>query len=242
MSVKVLKFVILFAVLVDQGLSKAVDNLMVTKCTANCLIRNRDVAGCRAFCKKQMALVKSGDCPEHDLSHFKGKQDLEDYFRDCDSTCKKSDFECPELQKCCKMNACSYQCVDPEHDYQKIANFLPSMPVNVSLECDKKKDRGILRWVLPIYSTAYPILFAVESKNCAGPELNFANMENETCTEFEEHSYELISQSRLYNAAEYRVKVKLRAGRFYQFRIAAVNFKGTLGYIHSSYAKLDRGE
>lgn len=240
MAIKTVKFILLFAITASNinmnvwAERPPKDFLASSQCTAKCLLNSFDVEGCRESCVNSTSTMKIGSCPDEDDNGFDFMMSL----RNCSDICHRNDYECPDDFKCCKVSACSYDCRKAEFgDFTKDFQELPCMAENVVLKNEPQFSTVSFNWDMCDEGNAFPYVFSVESRNHLGPTLNISQF-----GEFRLQKYYVWKKARSPYTTHYHSTVRFKAGRFYQMRIASVNFKGTRGYAYSNPFKLDRGK
>lgn len=108
--------------------------------------------------------------------------------------------------------------------YSKSSNFLglPRIPTTISVS-ERRKGRTLrIRWTTPESPTVTgPILYVLEERHHAG-------------SEFTEASLGPWTPRHRTNKTNIKLRNLVKPGRWYQFRIAAINTLGSRGYSDSS--------
>lgn len=241
MAKKSIKFILLFAVFANSirmnfgAKSNPKDFLVQSQCTARCLEKRRDIPFCRQSCANETSTMKLGGCPEIDDDGIDFMMNL----RNCSNTCHENDYECPDDFKCCKVSGCSFDCRKPEFG-EFATNYAkqPCMPESAEIvEMEPYESDASFNWKLCDEEVTTPTVFSVESRNHIGPKLNISQF-----SEFQLHPYHIYGvrggATSIIN--RYMSKVRLKGGRFYQFRIASINKEGSRGYAYSNSFILKR--
>ncbi|XP_077285374.1 anosmin-1-like [Arctopsyche grandis] len=183
------------------------DALKLARCDAKCWILQKAP---KAECVKKCLLQekKPGLC--------NAVEEMNPWEAVCLSACK-SDAHCPDVLKCCP-NRCGTTCQHPRGLHHVIG--LPSIPQSVSV---REKRRGLtvrIEWISPDQQKQ-PVLYVIEERNHVGKNLGEALFGEWTPQ---------------YRSLKINVTLKnvVKPGRWYQFRVAAVNENGTKGFSKPS--------
>ncbi|XP_068910205.1 anosmin-1 isoform X3 [Tenebrio molitor] len=182
------------------------DALMGARCEARCWTNKTP---CVKLCL-QKALTKPGLCPKRETL-------LSPFDAVCLTTCSQ-DSQCPGLAKCCR-HSCGVTCQDPDH--LSSATGIPEVPRNVRVTETVKKRSILIEWSSDEEPPSGSVIYVIEERHHAGR--NF----------IEEHLSEWTPCART-NASGYTLKNLVKPGRWYQFRVAAVNENGTKGFSKTS--------
>uniref|UniRef100_A0A914L1Z2 Anosmin-1 n=1 Tax=Meloidogyne incognita TaxID=6306 RepID=A0A914L1Z2_MELIC len=167
---------------------------------------------CRQSCTFiQNAVNRSGHCPK-----LQTRQWIAD--TECSAFCD-SDTDCAEIEKCCSFG-CSRTCLVPKLNDSRL---LP-MPEGITVQERKRKRSAILRWVMkrmtPQHTSTYANLFVIQWRWSL-------NKDPETMTPWQT----VMVRNKMYAI----LKHLLTPGRYYLFRVAAVNVYGTYGFSQPSH-------
>lgn len=205
------------------------DNMLIARCRSECSLNGGNMSTCENLCIKKRAessaYKKYGSCPQTATYNVSMKL-ANKPFEICTNQCKHNDFTCHGRKKCCEMS-CGTSCQDAI--YPRGYSEVPPIPKNVGIADKYKNFRTVLiYWDMPIDMVhKSPIFYVLESRSHIG-----VTFSEDTLDSFKLHMplhyYEEKFNS--INVRRYIGTVKLRPGRFYQFRIASVNHLGTLGY------------
>ncbi|KAF7632369.1 hypothetical protein Mgra_00008218 [Meloidogyne graminicola] len=171
-----------------------------------------DPKQCRQTCTFiQNATNRSGQCPQ-----------LQTRIKIADTECSAfcdADTDCAEIEKCCSFG-CSRTCLSPQLNDSR---FLP-MPEGITVQERKRKRSAILRWVMKRmtlqHTTTYANLFVIQWRWSV-------RKDSETMTPWQT----IMVRNKMYAI----LKHLLTPGRYYLFRVAAVNAYGTFGYSQPSH-------
>ncbi|KAL3997809.1 Fibronectin type III domain family protein [Acanthocheilonema viteae] len=151
---------------------------------------------------------KPGTCPN--TSHLAP-------FNECTAMCHL-DGDCPETKKCC-VEGCSRQCLKPEG---KNLNLLP-IPTSISVQERKRKRSVIVRWVMQQMSRAQ----TNSNANLYVVQWRWSlHKDGTSMSDWQT----IVTRNKMYAI----LKHLLAPGRYYMFRVAAVNTYGSLGFSKSS--------
>uniref|UniRef100_A0A0R3RKJ0 WAP-type 'four-disulfide core n=1 Tax=Elaeophora elaphi TaxID=1147741 RepID=A0A0R3RKJ0_9BILA len=193
-------------------------------CTAACQENVLDMEGCQGnickhvrepeACKHSCAYLheiykkKPGTCPNS--SHLAPSNE-------CTALCHL-DGDCPETKKCC-VEGCSRQCLKPQG---KDLNLLP-IPTGISVQERKRKRSVIVRWVMQQMSrtqtNSNANLYVVQWRWSL-------HKDGTSMSDWQT----IVTRNKMYAI----LKHLLAPGRYYMFRVAAVNTYGSLGFSKSS--------
>ncbi|XP_049821559.1 anosmin-1-like isoform X2 [Aethina tumida] len=189
------------------------DALFVARCEARCWLED-DKSSCVKTCLAGGA-TKAGSCPTEVSS-------LSPFAAVCLDACTH-DSQCPGTAKCCR-HACGVTCQRP--DALDTAVGLPDIPTDVRLSEGKRKKTMYISWN-PGKLTYYEdtgggtVIYLIEERHHAGRKFN------------EKRLTEWTPCSRTVKFGQV-LKHVVKPGRWYQFRLAAVNGNGTKGYSKAS--------
>ncbi|CAI5438560.1 unnamed protein product [Caenorhabditis angaria] len=184
----------------------------VKDCKKQCVStseENRKV--CEESCDylQQIYNEKPGNCPA-----IKNASRL----YECSALCRL-DGDCPETQKCCSYG-CSRQCSRP--DSKSNERLLP-VPRNITIQERKRKRSIIIRWSTGKWSKKQQN----ENSNVFLVQWRWGlHIDTKEMTEWQTVT--------IRNKPYAILKHLLSPGRFYQFRIAAVSFEGSVGFSQPS--------
>ncbi|XP_055584799.1 anosmin-1 isoform X2 [Uranotaenia lowii] len=198
------------------------DNLLITRCRSKCT-NTFDKMTCESSCiqdyLENSSYKKYGDCPKDSLNRLETGL--------CFNTCSSIDYHCPGVEKCCA-HSCGMSCQAPV-GLDKVRG-LPPLPHHVTLqEAGRRYRMAEIQWDISleedIQSSA--IYFVVESRHHIG--VSFAERKLED--DWQNHTPMVIYElKRPGSQKRYVGELKLKPGRWYQVRVAAVNEMGTRGY------------
>ncbi|XP_061833719.1 anosmin-1-like isoform X1 [Nerophis lumbriciformis] len=163
---------------------------------------------CLASCQflESVMELKQGECPPPDWATG--------FAAACVESCDY-DTECPAQKKCCS-NTCGHTCQTPKDLYKGV----PSKP---------RKQLGFeevfpgqleVRWNPRINMSAEPVVYILQKR------WNFGIQPSEDAAT----PWQIVA-----NTTEQRVRLSdIRPGRWYQFRVTAVNMHGTRGFTTPS--------
>ncbi|VDK83023.1 unnamed protein product [Litomosoides sigmodontis] len=199
-------------------------NESCTECTAACQESTLDVNGCKGTvcrrvkepeaCRRSCVYLhdiyrnKPGTCPNS--SNLAS-------FNECTAFCQL-DGDCPETKKCC-VEGCSRQCLKAEGQNLKL---LP-IPTSVTVQERKRKRSVIIRWVMQQMSRTQT------SSNANLYVVQWRWSLHSDGTSMSEWQT-IVTRNKMYAI----LKHLLAPGRYYTFRVAAVNTYGSLGFSGSS--------
>uniref|UniRef100_A0A0N5BWK3 Anosmin-1 n=1 Tax=Strongyloides papillosus TaxID=174720 RepID=A0A0N5BWK3_STREA len=155
-------------------------------------------------------LTKSGTCNnDKKIKHL--------IVNECSAACS-SDGDCPDIQKCCTVG-CSRICKKPKI---KDSRLLP-IPESISIQERKRKRSAVIRWVMkkltPAHVNSNANIYVIQWR--WGIQNDIEKMIPWQTITMKTKNYAII-------------KHVLLPGRYYVFRIAAVNEYGTSGFSNTS--------
>ncbi|XP_049548539.1 anosmin-1 isoform X1 [Anopheles darlingi] len=196
------------------------NHLLITRCRSNCTYDKQCYHKCMRNYLENSAYKKYGDCPTNPPSKL-------DTI--CLNTCDGLDYKCPGVEKCCA-HSCGQSCQSPQN-LDKVKG-LPPVPVHAML-----LDKGVqyrtaeIQWDMkPEQEQPSPTYYIVESRYHIGTSYTDHRMEND----WQLHPLTSFMQEDLGNLKRYTCELKLKPGRWYQVRVAAINSMGTRGYSLAS--------
>ncbi|CAL8322275.1 unnamed protein product [Merluccius merluccius] len=163
---------------------------------------------CLTSCEflKSVEGVKQGDCP--------APEKASGFAAACVESCEE-DGECSTVKKCCS-NGCGHTCQTPKNLYKGV----PLKPRKELVFQEHPSGTLDVRWSSKFNISVEPVLYVVQRR------WNYGIHPSED----DASDWEIIAQT-----AEERVQlVDIRASRWYQFRVAAVNVHGTRGFTAPS--------
>ncbi|GJQ74618.1 hypothetical protein Trydic_g21473 [Trypoxylus dichotomus] len=190
------------------------DPILLTMCEARCLNDNKDKLPCVKTCLRN-GVEKPGVCP--DLIPYVGNATQSPFAAVCMETCWK-DFECPGVLKCCR-HKCGVTCQHPL-ELQTIKG-VPPIPTDITIKERRRKKAVIIEWKPGEQSTSNKndVFYIVQERHFTGKHL------------LDEYMSEWTSCMR---TTKLRIRHTVKPGRWYQFRVAAVNENGTRGFSEKS--------
>ncbi|XP_058813046.1 anosmin-1 isoform X3 [Topomyia yanbarensis] len=196
------------------------DNLLIARCRSKCT-NTFDKMMCETSCIRDYlensSYKKYGDCPKNPLNKLEAI---------CFNTCQNTDYHCPGVEKCCS-HSCGMSCQSPV-GLEKVRG-LPPVPFHVTLrEAGRSFRMAEIQWEIPLEEElSSAIYFVVESRHHIGISFAERKMEND----WQYHTPTVIYEvGRPGSQKRYVGEMKLKPGRWYQVRVAAVNELGTKGY------------
>lgn len=187
------------------------DALLVARCDARCWTRKTNKHQCIKQCLVT-DLSKPGECPDPgSLSAFDSA---------CLEACR-ADSQCPGVSKCCR-HQCGVTC-QPARGLAE-AGGLPNIPIDISVSERRRGRTLIVRWQsedLPQESMSSPTLYVLEERHHAGRHFTESRLGAWT------------PRHRSAKPSAF-LKNLVKPGRWYQFRVAAVNENGTRGWSDNS--------
>ncbi|KAL3107152.1 hypothetical protein niasHT_019548 [Heterodera trifolii] len=169
-----------------------------------------DPTHCRESCvfMEQIAAKKAGHCPPQKPSVP---------VSECSAFCDV-DSDCAEVEKCCVVG-CSRFCLSPSLNDSRL---LPR-PEGITVHERKRKRSAILRWVMkrlsPQHTATNSNLFVIQWRWSV-------HKQSDTMAPWQT----IMVRNKMYAI----LKHLLSPGRFYIFRVAAVNLHGTYGFSEPS--------
>ncbi|KAJ8003593.1 hypothetical protein DPEC_G00149950 [Dallia pectoralis] len=150
--------------------------------------------------------MKQGDCP--------APQKASGFAAACVEGCEE-DRECPAQKKCCP-NGCGHTCQQPKNLYKGA----PMKP-RKELDFQELSSGGMeVRWSCRFNVSAEPVVYVLQRR------WNYGIQPSED----DATQWEVVAQT-----TEVRARLAdVRAGRWYQFKVAAVNVHGTRGFTTPS--------
>ncbi|CAB1327994.1 unnamed protein product, partial [Coregonus sp. 'balchen'] len=155
---------------------------------------------------RSVVAVKQGDCP--------APEKASGFAAACVEGCEE-DSECPAKKKCCS-NGCGHTCQPPKNLY-KGAPLKPRKELSFE---ELRSGQMEVSWSSRFNVSAEPVIYVVQRR------WNYGIQPSEDAAT----QWEVVAQTT-------EVKARLadiRAGRWYQFRVAAVNVHGTRGFTTPS--------
>lgn len=196
------------------------DNLLIARCRSKCTNTN-DKMMCESTCIRDYlensSYKKYGDCPRDPQNRLQAI---------CLDTCQSTDYHCPGVEKCCP-HSCGMSCQSPI-GLNKVPG-LPAVPVYVNLrEAGRSIRMAEIHWDVAVEEEeSSATYYVVESRHHIGISFAERKMEND----WQNHKATMIYEiKRAGNLRRFVGELKLKPGRWYQVRVAAVNEKGTRGY------------
>ncbi|XP_001655607.2 anosmin-1 isoform X4 [Aedes aegypti] len=196
------------------------DNLLIARCRSKCTNTN-DKMMCESNCIREYledsSYKKYGDCPKDPQNRLEAI---------CLNTCRSTDYHCPGVQKCCP-HSCGMSCQNPI-GLSKVRG-LPPVPVHVILRDAGRSIRmAEIQWDLAVEEEdSSATYYVVESRHHIGISFAERKLEND----WQNHKATMVYEiKRTGNLKRFVGELKLKPGRWYQVRVAAVNEKGTRGY------------
>ncbi|XP_058461155.1 anosmin-1 isoform X2 [Malaya genurostris] len=197
------------------------DNLLIARCRSKCT-NTFDKMMCESSCIRNFlensSYKKYGDCPKDPLNKLESICLI--------NTCQNTDYHCPGVEKCCS-HSCGMSCQSPV-GLEKVRG-LPPVPFHVTLrEAGRSFRIAEIQWEIPLEEElSSAIYFVVESRHHIGISFAERKMEND----WQYHTPTIIYEvGRPGSLKRYVGEMKLKPGRWYQVRVAAVNELGSKGY------------
>ncbi|XP_052902783.1 anosmin-1 [Anopheles moucheti] len=191
------------------------DNLLTARCRSNCTYDKQCYSKCMRNYLENSAYKKYGDCPPKPPTKLDSL---------CLNTCDGLDYKCPGVEKCCE-HSCGHSCQSP-YGLERVAG-LPSVPTHVQLmEMGRVFRTAQIQWDMKVENEQSPTYYITESRFHIGTTYAEHKLEND----WQLHLLETFTQYNLGNVKRYEGEIKLKPGRWYQVRVAAVNGMGTRGY------------
>uniref|UniRef100_A0A182NKX1 Anosmin n=1 Tax=Anopheles dirus TaxID=7168 RepID=A0A182NKX1_9DIPT len=192
-----------------------IDSLLTARCRSNCTYDKQCYSKCMRNYLENSAYKKYGDCPPKPPSKLDSL---------CLNTCDGLDYKCPGVEKCCE-HSCGHSCQSP-HGLERVKG-LPPVPTLVTLSAMGPMYRtALIQWEMKLEKEESPTYYVVESRYHIGPAYAEHKMEND----WQVHILETFAQVQGGVLKSYIGEIKLKPGRWYQMRVAAVNSFGTRGY------------
>ncbi|XP_062257862.1 anosmin-1 [Platichthys flesus] len=163
---------------------------------------------CLTSCEflKSVEGVKQGDCP--------APEKASGFAAACVESCEE-DGECSSVKKCCS-NGCGHTCQLPKNLYKGV----PLKPRKELVFSEQPSGQLDIRWSSKFNISVEPVLYVVQRRWNYG-----IHPSEDDATE-----WDTVAQT-----TEERVQLAdIRASRWYQFRVAAVNVHGTRGFTAPS--------
>uniref|UniRef100_A0A673WZG8 Anosmin 1 n=1 Tax=Salmo trutta TaxID=8032 RepID=A0A673WZG8_SALTR len=163
---------------------------------------------CLTSCEflKSVEGVKQGDCS--------APEKASGFAAACVESCEE-DGECSAVKKCCS-NGCGHTCQTPKNLYKGA----PLKPRKELVFVEQPSGGLVIRWSSKFNISVEPVLYVVQRRWNYG-----IHPSEDDATE-----WETVAQT-----TEERVQLAdIRASRWYQFRVAAVNVHGTRGFTAPS--------
>ncbi|KAM8873055.1 anosmin-1a [Synchiropus picturatus] len=155
---------------------------------------------------QSVALVKQGTCPPPD--------EASGFAAACVESCDR-DQECPAQKKCCS-NGCGHTCQAPKD----VNRGVPLKPRKELTFVETLTGNLEVHWASRFNISAEPVVYVLQRR------WNFGIQPSEdTATDWEVVTKTTEPEARMSD---------FRAGRWYQFRVAAVNAHGTRGFTTPS--------
>uniref|UniRef100_A0A182PMZ5 Anosmin n=1 Tax=Anopheles epiroticus TaxID=199890 RepID=A0A182PMZ5_9DIPT len=191
------------------------DNLLTARCRSNCTYDKQCYSKCMRNYLENSAYKKYGDCPPKPPTKLDSL---------CLNTCDGLDYKCPGVEKCCE-HSCGHSCQSP-YGLERVAG-LPPIPTQVQLlEMGRFYRTAQIQWDMKVESEQSPTYYITESRFHIGTTYAEHRMEND----WQLHLLETFTQYNMGTVKRYVGEIKLKPGRWYQVRVAAVNGMGTRGY------------
>uniref|UniRef100_A0A8C7QVM4 Anosmin 1 n=1 Tax=Oncorhynchus mykiss TaxID=8022 RepID=A0A8C7QVM4_ONCMY len=163
---------------------------------------------CLTSCEflKSVEGVKQGDCS--------APEKASGFAAACVESCEE-DGECSAVKKCCS-NGCGHTCQTPKNLYKGA----PLKPRKELVFAEQPSGGLVIRWSSKFNISVEPVLYVVQRRWNYG-----IHPSEDDATE-----WETVAQT-----TEERIQLAdIRASRWYQFRVAAVNVHGTRGFTAPS--------
>ncbi|KFB53275.1 AGAP003441-PA-like protein [Anopheles sinensis] len=204
------------------------DYLLIARCRSNCTYDKQCNNKCVQNYLENSAYKKYGDCPPKPPSKLDSL---------CLNTCDGLDYKCPGVERCCE-HSCGQSCQTP-HGLDKVKG-LPPVPFHVLLlEKGRNYRTAQIQWEMKLEEEPSPTYYVVESRFHIGTTYAEHRMEND----WQLHMPGSFIQDNLGTLKRYIGELKLKPGRWYQVRVAAVNEMGTRGYsAHSRPFQLSKSK
>ncbi|XP_051564359.1 anosmin-1-like [Myxocyprinus asiaticus] len=163
---------------------------------------------CLTSCEflRSVETMKQGDCPASERASG--------FAAACVESCD-ADAECSALKKCCS-NGCGHTCQNPKNLYKGA----PLKPRKELLFLEQASGQLEIRWSSRFNISVEPVLYVLQRR------WNFGiHPSEDDATQWQDVTQ--ISEERI-------LLTDIRPGRWYQFRVAAVNIHGTRGFTPPS--------
>ncbi|XP_035898020.1 anosmin-1 [Anopheles stephensi] len=191
------------------------DNLLTARCRSNCIYDEKCYNVCMINFLENATYKKYGHCPPKPPTKLDSL---------CLNTCDGLDYKCPGVEKCCE-HSCGHSCQSP-YGLERVAG-LPPIPTHVQLvEMGRFYRTAQIQWDMKVESEQSPTYYITESRFHIGTTYAEHKMEND----WQIHEPDMVTQYNLGTVKQYVGGIKLKPGRWYQVRVAAVNGMGTRGY------------
>ncbi|KAK9702792.1 Fibronectin type III domain [Popillia japonica] len=160
-------------------------------------------------------IEKPGVCPDL-ISHI-GNATQSPFATVCMETCWK-DSECPGVLKCCR-HKCGVTCQYPLE--LQNAKGVPPIPSDITIKERRRKKSVIIEWKPGEHSTTKKndVFYIIQERHFTGKHL------------LNDYMSEWTSCMR---TTKSRIRHTVKPGRWYHFRVAAVNGNGTRGFSERS--------
>ncbi|XP_050069532.1 anosmin-1 [Anopheles maculipalpis] len=192
-----------------------IDNLLTARCRSNCTYDQKCYNNCMINYLENSSYKKYGDCPPKPPTKLDSL---------CLNTCDGLDYKCPGVEKCCE-HSCGHSCQSP-YGLERVVG-LPPVPMHVQLlEMRGSYRTAQIRWDMKVENEHSPTYYITESRFHIGTTYAEHKMEND----WQPHELETFAQYDRGKELHYESEIKLKPGRWYQVRVAAVNGMGTRGY------------
>ncbi|XP_055523589.1 anosmin-1 isoform X1 [Wyeomyia smithii] len=196
------------------------DNLLIARCRSKCTNTFDKKTMCESSCIRDYlgnpTYKKFGDCPKDPLNRLEAI---------CLNTCQSTDYHCPGVEKCCS-HSCGMSCQAPV-GLDKVSG-LPPVPSHVSLrEAGRSFRMAEIQWDISLEEESSAVYFVVESRHHIGVSFAERKLEDDWQYHMPTVIYEVARPA---SQKRYIGEMKLKPGRWYQVRVAAVNELGTKGY------------
>ncbi|XP_077987359.1 anosmin-1-like [Glandiceps talaboti] len=180
----------------------------LSTCMSKC--ESIDDDECFASCEfiKTIHKNKAGECPN--------PEEATAFAAACLEECAE-DMECGEALKCCP-NTCGHTCQEPVDRFKGTPALPPNHPFVI---LSGNKDTFIVTWLpSPENNSSDVIVYSLEMRGNIGEHASHAHM----------WDWQTVAQS-----TDVLVTINtVLPGRWYEFRVSAVNMNGTQGYTESS--------
>uniref|UniRef100_A0A1B0CDH7 Adhesion-type protein n=2 Tax=Lutzomyia longipalpis TaxID=7200 RepID=A0A1B0CDH7_LUTLO len=207
------------------GNYSSTESLMQMRCHVKCLDKPPNICNMNTCMEQLRTMPKFGMCPPIPME--------DEHLTPCRDACHGADWRCPDAQKCCRQSCGGNVCTRPMGVDRNA--FLPPMPYNLQL---KEKRPGVrtveISWEIRVVINRTSLFdFLIEGRSHVGPY--FSDHKLGPWNGFPvQPIYDIKYRDVKVERKRHVGNIKLRPGRWYQFRVAAVNENGTRGY--SSYS------